>query len=318
LSAHDFEVVYITGSGRSGSTLLERTLGAIPGWVNIGELIELFRKPSVAEERCGCGRPFEQCEFWSEVGRLAYGSWSRDAMARIGALQRHVSRQRYLPRLLALPLGSGTEFGQQCRAYAEHYERIYRAVVEVSGAKVIVDASKWPGQALALRRGGLPVRLVHLVRDARGVAYSWAKTGVARPHGEAGSTMATHAPVATAGRWAAFQTEIEVMARAFPRVPTLRYEDFVADPHAATQRAVGELQLGPVDLPHVNGHEIALPASHGVAGNPSRFRVGSVVVRADEAWRRDMAAADRRAVTAIAAPLLVKYGYPLSPARTRP
>jgi hypothetical protein len=156
------------------------------------------------------------------------------------------------------------------------------------------------------------------VRDPRGVAYSWAKTGVARPHGGLGSTMATHAPVATAGRWAAFQSEIEVMARAFPRVPTLRYEDFVADPRAATHRAVCELQLGPVELPHVGPDEIVLPASHGVAGNPSRFKVGSVGVRADEAWRRDMIAGDRRAVTAITAPLLLRYGYPLSVSRTRP
>jgi hypothetical protein len=256
-----------------------------------------------------------ECPFWSEVGRVAYGSWSRDVMAEIGRLQRHVSRQRYLPRLLALPAGSGTRFGSDCRAYAQHYERIYRAVVEVSGAKVIVDASKWPGQALALRRGGLPVRLVHLVRDARGVAYSWSKTGVARPHGGVGSTMATHAAVATAGRWTAFQSEIEVMSRAFPDAPTLRYEDFVADPQSATEQVVRELHLDPVDLSHVGADEIVLPASHGVAGNPSRFKVGTVGVRADEAWRRNMVAADRRAVTAIAAPLLLRYGYPLSVSR---
>ena len=33
-------VVYIAGSGRSGSTLLERALGQIPGFDNVGELID--------------------------------------------------------------------------------------------------------------------------------------------------------------------------------------------------------------------------------------------------------------------------------------
>jgi hypothetical protein len=33
----DFPVIYIAGSGRCGSTLLERVLGEIPGYVNVGE-----------------------------------------------------------------------------------------------------------------------------------------------------------------------------------------------------------------------------------------------------------------------------------------
>jgi len=74
VTASPERVIYIAGSGRSGSTLVERTLGAIPGWVNIGELIELFRKPSVAAELCGCGQPFSSCVFWYEVGRSAFGS----------------------------------------------------------------------------------------------------------------------------------------------------------------------------------------------------------------------------------------------------
>ncbi len=307
------DVVYLAGSGRSGSTLLERTLGAIPGWVNVGELIELFRKASVAGERCGCGEPFDQCPFWSQVGERAFGSWSPDVLQRIGTLQREVSRQRYLPQLLALRAGS--PLAGRVREYADYYSRIYRAVTEVSGARVVVDASKWPGQALALRRGGVDVRLLHLVRDVRGVAYSWAKTDVARPHGAAGSVMASHPVTATARRWAAFQTEILTMGHAFEHRARLRYEDFVADPPGTLARALRDLGLDvPADdLAHVRPTELDLPASHGVAGNPSRFRSGTVPVRADEAWRRHLAAKDRRAVTAVAAPLLLRFGYPLRP-----
>ena len=42
-------VVYLGGFGRSGSTLVERMLGAAHGWVNIGELVDLAR--SVARSR---------------------------------------------------------------------------------------------------------------------------------------------------------------------------------------------------------------------------------------------------------------------------
>ena len=48
-------VIYIAGSGRSGSTMLERALGEMPGFVNVGELIDLFRHVARQGERCGCG-----------------------------------------------------------------------------------------------------------------------------------------------------------------------------------------------------------------------------------------------------------------------
>ena len=314
----EFEVVYLAGSGRSGSTLLERTLGAVPGWVNVGELIDLFRTSTLVEERCGCGHPFAECPLWSEVGRVAYGSWSPEVLREVGELQHHVSRQRRIPQLLALRSDSTAPLAQACRAYASHYARIYGAVAQVSGAKVVVDASKWPGQALALHRGGLPLRLLHQLRDPRGVAHSWAKSDVRRPQNQA-SSMATRRPLDSAARWVALQGEIDAMSAVFPHSARVRYEDFVADPPATVARVVAELGF-PVDaaaLAHVRPDEVDLGESHGLAGNPSRFQAGRIAVRKDEAWRRELAPADRHVVTALTAPLLVRYGYPLSTGGTK-
>jgi GT2 family glycosyltransferase len=310
---HEFEVVYLAGSGRSGSTLLERTLGAIPGWVNVGELIDLFRTSTLVHERCGCGHPFLECPFWSEVGRRAYGSWSKEVLAEVGALQQQVSRQRRIPQLLASRSDSTGPLAQACREYASHYARIYGAVSEVSGARVVVDASKWPGQALALHRGGLPVRLMHQVRDPRGVAHSWAKSDVRRPQNRE-SSLATRRPLDSAARWLALQCEIDAMATVFPHSTRVRYEDFIADPPGTVTRVAAELglTLDAGALAHVGPDEVELPESHGLAGNPSRFQAGRIAVRKDEAWRRDLAPSDRRVVTAVTAPLLARYGYPLT------
>lgn len=309
-------LVYIAGSGRSGSTLVERTLGAIPGWVNVGELIELFRKPAVAAERCGCGTPFEQCEFWSAVGELAFGGWSASRLSEIGALQQQVSRQRFLPRLLLTDDSSGTPFATAVRDYGAAYDALYEAIATVAAAEVIVDASKWPGQALALQRAlTRPISLVHLVRDARGVAYSWAKTSVSRPHGATGdSVMATHSTTATARRWTAFQSEIELIRPVFESATRIRYEDFVRDPCGELRRAESALGLtmSPDSLLHVRPSAVELPASHGVAGNPSRFEHGLVTLRADEEWIHKLPQRDRRLVTVVAAPWLLRYGYPLT------
>src|SRR5215472_7373359 len=97
-------VVYIAGSGRSGSTLLERTLGEIPGFVNVGELIDLFRREASRADRCGCGLPFGDCPFWASVGERAFGGWAAPCIADVHPLQRRVAQQRYLPRLLVMPL----------------------------------------------------------------------------------------------------------------------------------------------------------------------------------------------------------------------
>jgi hypothetical protein len=109
------------------------------------------------------------------------------------------------------------------------------------------------------------------------------------------------------------QTEIATVSRAFEHHAFLRYEDFVADPSGTVARVVAELGLVLEDgaLERIGPHEVDLPESHGLAGNPSRFQVGSVSLRADEAWRRGLGAREQRIVTAATAPLLLRYHYPL-------
>lgn len=308
------QVLYITGSGRSGSTLLERVLGGAEGYVNVGELIELFRWVAPQDERCGCGEAFSACPFWTEVGEKAFGGWSPQLVGRIADLQRMVARQRKLPQLLVRPQTMAAELAE----YREQYRRLYAALREVSGGGVVVDASKWPAQGLALARSDdLDVRLLHLVRDVRGVAFSWAKSGVARPHavGER-ATMAVHPVARTAARWSAFQGEAEVIGRVVPHYHRLRYEDFVADPSGTVVRARRSLGLvsDSDELPHLEGSSATLGASHGIGGNPSRFRVGVQTLRLDEEWRRAMSTADRRTATLVALPVLARYGYLRTPA----
>jgi len=306
-------VIYIAGSGRSGSTLFERLLGQQPGCVNIGELIELFRKVSVTGERCGCGEPFEQCPFWDRVGQLAFGGWDVETMQQVADAQRQVGRQRHFPRLVAARTSGA--LSSQLATLGDRYARLYRAVREVSGAAVVIDASKWPAHGLALARSGaVDLRVVHLVRDVRGVAYSWAKSGVVRPHAhEAGgtATMATHQVSRTVARWGAFQLECEALARLAPYSTRVRYEDLVRDAHSAVVRTFEEIGLPgqAAGVRGIQGRHVHLDASHGLAGNPSRFTRGDIELRVDEAWRTAMPGRDRRAVTALASPLLLGYGY---------
>lgn len=303
-------VIYIAGSGRSGSTLMERVLGEMPGHVNVGELIDLFRRTASQNERCGCGQDFAACPFWAGVGARAFGGWRPGVIAEISRLQSRVARQRRLPRLLALPL-AGRGFRDDVRDYAEQYARLYGAVAAAAGATCVVDASKWPVQALALRRGGVDVRVIHLVRDARGVAYSLGKRDIVRPHSTGEVDLMAHSGAAgAAARWVACQTEAELLRRCGVPVARVRYEDFVADPREVVAAALTALGLAHADshLSHIDGAELTLSPSHGLSGNPARFRAGAITLRRDEAWRQAMSRRDRAVVTIISLPLMARYG----------
>lgn len=305
-------VVYIAGSGRSGSTILERALGEVPGFVNVGELIDLFWRVAPRNERCGCGQVFSDCPFWSGVGAQAFGSWTSEHLAAVHQLQRRVARQRHLPRLLFLRQGD-QGFRADVVRYGQEYAALYAAIAAQARADRVVDASKWPVQALALARSGIDVRVIHLVRDVRGVAYSLSKQHVPRPHAvEQDDLMYHHAPANAALRWVACQSEAELLGRCGLPTTCMRYEDFVHEPRRSVERALTELGLSPApsDLAHIGDGHIDLSRSHGLSGNPSRFREGRVTLRADETWRSQMAARDRRLVTVIGLPQLLHYGRP--------
>lgn len=301
-------VVYIAGAGRSGSTLLERALGQIPGFVNVGELIDLFSRDAPRAERCGCGQPFAECAFWAGVGGRVFDHWDAAQLAAVQRLKGRVARQRHLPRLLAMPLASRS-FRADVAAYGASYACLYRSIAAEADATVVVDASKWPVQALALVRAGLDVRVIHLIRDVRGVTHSLSKRGVPRPHAlNEQDVMWAKRPVAAGFQWTSYQSQVELLAFCGVPVTRIRYEDFVRQPRPTVEQALARLRLShPGQLGHLGDGQVKLGPSHGIAGNPSRFRYGDITLRTDEAWRSEMSRRDRILVMAIALPLLVRY-----------
>jgi Sulfotransferase family len=304
-------VVYITGSGRSGSTLLERALGSAPGLVNVGELFDIFRRDAPQTERCGCGEPFATCPFWAGVARHSFGNWNSERSAAIQRLRARVAKQRQIPRLVAMPL-AGRDFRADVARYGSIYGTLYSAIAAQAGVSHIVDASKWPAQALVLSRAGIDVRMVHLVRDVRGVAYSLSKQGVRRPQALDGTqVMWNKGPALAATKWSQCQLDVELMRGCGLPIMRVRYDDFVQDPRRITEQVLTwlGLQYHPADLRHLGEGHMALGPSHGIAGNPSRARQGEITLQADEAWREKMSHRDYCLVTAIGLPLILRYGW---------
>lgn len=303
-------VIYIGGSGRSGSTLLERLLGEVDGVTALGEVVHLPTRGLVEGQPCACGRRLDRCPFWGPVGEEGFGGWSRVDGHEWQELQRRVDRNRHVPQV-AIPISASLR--ADLGAHLDRIGRLYRAAATVSGSPILVDSSKHASTAFVLRHAasvGVDVVFVHLVRDSRGVAHSWTKQ-IARPETDDGRAMPRYSPPSAAAWWDGFNIALSSLPLLGTRTLRLRYEDLLADPAHALRtildRAGHPLPQGWDGF--LDADEARLGMSHSVAGNPMRFRTGTIALRADEAWRTALPTRDRRAVTALTAPLLLAYGY---------
>ena len=310
-------VLYIGGCGRSGSTLLDRMLGELPGFVSTGEVRFIWERGLAENRLCGCGETFRECPFWHSVGEEAFGGWDALDANDMVALDRAVNRHRYLPLLVAPRLSRS--FQNRLERYVEILGRLYAAIDRVSGGACVVDSTKDPPFAFLLRRvPTLDLRIVHLVRDSRGVAFSWTKK-VRRPEdGDVPRFMHTYHPVDMGCRWVVYNACFHLLGRlGVPRL-MMRYEEVVASPRREIERAtalVGET-IGDSGLDFLNGRQVELGVHHTISGNPMRFQRGAIELALDEEWRSRLSPVHRRMVSVFTFPLLLRYGY-LRPARPR-
>jgi hypothetical protein len=226
--------------------------------------------------------------------------------AEVSVFQRLRLRTRHYPAyLLRRPLGPpGADYGRYARTYASLYTRL----AEVTGATALVDSSKYPVDAhLLASQPGIDLRVVHLLRDPRGVAHSWARPKPLWPDAEV-EALKRFRPGASSTIWSTWNVAIEALLRDVPRL-VVRYEDLAADPVGEVRRIAGFGGL-PFDATAVDSEP---GERHMFCGNPVRFMPGPVQVRLDDAWRRDMTGRARFDATVPAAPLLARYGYPLWP-----
>ena len=305
-------LIFLGGLGRSGSTLLERLLGELPGVCSVGEIAHIWQRCLVDDDRCGCGEPFHSCLFWTEVGRLAFGGWDKVDVRRVAGLHKVVDRSRFIPVLAAPVLTSS--FQRKLNEYLEYYLALYAAVAQASGCSTVVDSSKHASLAFSLRWSDeLDLRVLHLVRDSRAVAFSWTQS-VNRPE-TPNCYMTVYSPVKSAGLWNLQNAALHLLAAR--GVPTLRvrYEDLVVEPDSILSEieefaGIRSLTTGRSFLRKDGEMTLArLGLTHSASGNPMRFTTGDITIRADERWRTAMPVGQRRTVTALTLPLLARYGY---------
>jgi hypothetical protein len=298
------KVLFIGGYGRSGSTLLDRVLGQVPGFLSVGELRHVFQEGFVENRRCGCGEQFRACDFWGAVTRRAFGTLDGPELAELMELKGRVDRW-WLGAQLGGRLGTRRRRRDVDR-YRDVLRRLYAAIAAESGAAVLIDSSKDVSHGYALRGldAELDLHVLHLVRDSRAVAWSWQRRKFNPGNDE---DMNRYSLLRTSAEWSAINALTRLHRPTGARYATLRYADFAADPAAAVDRVLAF--LGESGRPNpVRDHTVHLGLDHTAAGNPNRFRQGEVEITPDEEWREAMPTTGRLLVTTLTAPGLVRYG----------
>jgi hypothetical protein len=310
--AHDtaVRVLYIGGMARSGSTLLDLMLGQLPAHCDVGELFYLWREGLDRDLKCGCGERFSACPFWVEVGRVAFGGWDRVDLERVLAIQADVDRTSRLPAILGARYLPG--FRSRLDEYTAVLTALYTAIRTVSGAEVVVDSTKRPSLAYILRRApGIDLRLVHLLRDPRGVVYAWTKSVRMPDDASAKEYMERRSPRLISRRWVTVTLMTATLRRLGVPTALVRYEDLVRDPAPALRR-IAAVSTGNPE-PDLSGFltpdGLQLGESHTVFGGRVRMRTGVMPLRLDEEWRSALPAPLRRFVSAATWPLRRRYGY---------
>jgi sulfotransferase family protein len=299
------KVLFIAGSGRTGSTILHNVLGQIDGFTAVGELRYIWGRSVLKNQSCGCGTPFRECRFWDDVMTNAFGgrnhARARDMLDFTESFRIHNLPMVWVPPLRSRELTRLTP-------YLEHLGRLYSAIQEVSGCRVIVDSSKNPSYGYLLGQvDAVEPYYLHFIRDPRATAYSWGR----RQDFEPGVPMARKSASASAVQWLARNLTAELFLAGAPgRWLQLRYEDFITRPRdhvTAIVRWTGESAFV---LPFTSQHDVHLDrGNHSVFGNRTRFRTGPVTLRRDDRWRTAMRHRDRWNVAALTWPLRLRYGY---------
>lgn len=305
------QLVYITGSGHSGSTLLDRLLGSHPDIAALGEVhrfslgLHRYEQPF----RCDCGQTIEACPFWSRVleqlsrdsgipasqiaksfrttDHAALKQSSGDRYFNAKAAYRFLptqpekyvlgfTPQRFVPFFEKVgALGDQLEFARNSHA-------VFQAVASVADVSTIVDSTKNPMRMRALHlTAPCVMKVIYLRRDGQAVTNSRMK--------RQGIGMARAARI-----WVAENRKARIVLRAMTDVEVLNvtYEALCTETDQEMARVLRFLDLpqAPTDL---------TSDRHAIGGNPSRLD-GTETIRLDEAWRTELSTSDLQVFEKIA------------------
>lgn len=289
-----FSLLYIAGYGRSGSTLLDILFSNAEGVATVGALNNLPEWVS-RREKCACGEELEACSFWSEILRKL-GEEDKNFVASLGDEQVRCERSFRL---------AGSAVGEK---YADMQRRLFRVIQEKTKATTVVDSSKTTldcfSRPYALYHAcGLRVRMLHLIRDPRGVVWS-AMKGAGSPERKRLTDSVLWRCVKTSiswnlANWAAIQNQARLPRR---DSAALWYEKLCDAPKEELERLGKLLEIPVRTVTELIERDGSFEPGHNLGGNRLRFQK-SIRFQPDQGWKKEMPAPYRLLTLLITFPI---------------
>ena len=309
------KVVLIAGSGRSGSTLLDRVLGHFLHACSTGELRHIWERGCLENQLCGCGQKFSDCSFWQPILADLKKKTQIENIDEVVKLKQSVDRMKEIPNLL-FPAMRNRQKKWAYKTYSQVLLHLFEAISRESGCDLVVDSSKDPSYVYLLnamaRDELIDLYIIHMVRDSRAVAYSWLRNKKRPEIHWKEEEMPIYSVFKSAWEWIMFNFIISLVkfstgARYF----FLRYEDFTSILGQELQKIILFLGLEPAHIPSFQTHSVELSSAHTISGNPMRFERGTIRIKPDTEWVEKLSPSNKTLVTCLTFPLLIQYRYHL-------
>jgi hypothetical protein len=240
-------VVYITGSGRSGSTILGLMLAHKFDASFVGQTRDLHAAWT-NNTQCTCGEPIRQCLFWGKVLKTNYGKSITDQLHEIQENRKFFRSEYRRIQLENILLDS--DFLKSQQEYLLKMQDFYHSCANYSQNNIIIDSSKSPEGALALLlTQDIDVKILNIVRNPIDVVRSFKKR-----NGEA-------IPVSKyMQQWETRQAEIQEIKNIFNhKVHTISYDQLCQNPD--------NIELTRFIAPSVVKSSFSLPTGRSIQTN---------------------------------------------------
>lgn len=298
------KLAFIMAASHSGSTLLAMLLGSHPQATTIGDTAGTSNRKN-PDYRCSCGYKAQACPFWQRV---------IDQMARRGinvdvtdfGTRFEYPESRFINRALHAEhrgpvleiirdsvLWLSVEWRRQFRTIAERNVALVETVTKVTNSQILMDSSKLPHRLkFLLRIPELEVKVIHLVRDGRGVAHTYIQDN--------GWSVEKSAIEWRRGILAAEKLLARLDRDKWIQV---RYEDLCSDPQGELEKLCVFLDLDPSQV----NMDFRSAGLH-VFGNKMRLS-SEQVIRLDNKWRTELTDSQVSTIEHLVGEQLVRYGY---------
>jgi hypothetical protein len=295
-------VVFISGSGRSGTTIVDRILGTIPEAVTVSQLYHIIFDLYHEEVICSCGNQTGKCEFWTLVIKKL--SLSKENIKKITRIHEEINHSRYFFNILFGTLSNKKKV--ELKYYLKWLETLYDTIFEITKKNIIIDSSKVPSHILLLSKiNKYNISDLHIIRHPSGVVKSWQKNKYDPSKKKFMNTHSTHKILFN---WIIRNSLSNILKYLMP-YKRYNYEKIIDNPDYIFNQVLKNFKIKTNFTFNIKNKSILLESNHTLSGNPHRFHTGKINLIKDESWKKEISLFKRIYIFIFLLPLMVKYKY---------